>query len=405
MKRKIAIFTGNRAEYGLQVPILRAIDNHPNLDYFLIVSGAHLDPNFGETINEIKDDGFDIHASINLKAEGDDLISTANSIGLGIIKITEVINKFKPDIFLVYADRFETFAAAIASSQTNTITAHVEGGDITQGGALDDSVRHAITKLSHIHFSTNEQATKRILAMGEEKWRVHTVGYPGIDLINNNDFSNEKEIEKKLNIDIKKPIIVFTQHSVSNKYNLVEKQLKPAMDAMHKLSTESDVQCLLTYPNNDAGGEKIFEILKNYTLKNNNFNVYKSLGRRNYWGLLNLAKKPNTRVVCVGNSSSGIKETPAFGCPVVNIGTRQLGRLKGNNVIDVNYEELAIYNAIKKGLYDEGFRLSCRNSLNPYGLGDVGKKIVNVLSSIELNDNLLSKKMTILGEEKEGWYR
>ena len=405
MKRKIAVFTGNRAEYGLQVPILRAIDQHPNLDYFLIVSGAHLDPNFGETINEIKEDGFNIHASINLKTGGDDLISTSNSIGEGIIKITEVINKFKPDIFLVYADRFETFAAAIASSQTNTITAHVEGGDVTQGGALDDSVRHAITKLSHIHFSTNDQATKRILAMGEEKWRVHTVGYPGIDLINANDFSDDKAIEKKLNIDLLKPIIIFTQHSVSNKYNLVEKQLKPALDAIQKLSSKNEIQCLLTYPNNDAGGKKIFQILKNYASNNNNINVYQSLGRRNYWGLLNLAKKPNARVICVGNSSSGIKETPAFGCPVVNIGTRQLGRLKGNNVIDVDYEEMEIYNSIKKGLYDEDFRLVCRNCFNPYGIGDVGTKIVNVLSSVDLDDKLLTKKMTILGEEKEGWYR
>ena len=147
MKRKIAVFTGNRAEYGLQVPILKAIDQHPDLDYFLIVSGAHLDTNFGKTIEEIKDDGFKIGATINLKNGGKDLISTASSIGEGVVKITEVINKCKPDIFLVYADRFETFSAAIASSQTNTVTAHVEGGDITQGGALDDNVRHATMQL------------------------------------------------------------------------------------------------------------------------------------------------------------------------------------------------------------------------------------------------------------------
>ncbi len=402
MKRKIAVFTGNRAEYGLQVPILKEIDRHPNLDYFLIVSGAHLDKNFGQTIAEIKEDGFKIGETIELKTGGEDLISTSNSIGEGILKITEVINKHKPDIFLVYADRFETFAAAIASSQTNTATAHVEGGDITQGGALDDNVRHAITKLSHLHFSTNNEATNRILGMGEEKWRVHTVGYPGIDLININDFSAVDEIEKEFNLDISKPIIIFTQHSVSNKYNLVIDQLKPALDAIKTISDEGPVQSLLTYPNNDAGGKKIYEIIKSYASKN--IKIYKSLGRKNYWGLLNLSKNPNYRIVCVGNSSSGIKETPAFGCPVVNIGTRQLGRLKGKNVIDTGYNKKEIYKAIKKGLYDEKFRNICREVKNPYGIGNAGKKIVKVLASVNLNDKLLTKKMTLLGKKKDGFY-
>ena len=251
MKRKVAIFTGNRAEYGLQVPILKEIIKNKNLEYFLIVSGAHLDPSFGKTVNEIKEDGFKIHETINLNSGGENLISTANSIGKGVIEITKILGKYKPDIFIVYADRFETFAAAIASSQTNTVTAHIEGGDITQGGALDDSVRHAITKLSHLHFTTNEQARNRILAMGEEKWRVHTVGYPGIDLINASDFTSTTEIESKIQINIDKPIIIYTQHSVTNKYTMADQQLKPALKAISKLVAIRDIQCILTYPNND----------------------------------------------------------------------------------------------------------------------------------------------------------
>ena len=395
MKKKIAIFTGNRAEYGLQVPILKAIEKNPDLQYFLIVSGAHLDPDFGATIKEIKEDGFSIYKSINLDRSEDNLISTANAIGQGVIEITKIIEKLKPDIFLVYADRYETFAAAIASSQTNTVTAHVEGGDITQGGALDDNVRHAITKLSHIHFTTNAQATRIILAMGEEEWRVHTVGYPGIDLVNLKDFIKEENIKKEIDINIMQPIIIYTQHSVSNKYELAKNQLEPSLKAMERLVVNKNVQCILTYPNNDAGGKNIFLTLEKFAKQNKGINLYQSLGRKLYWGLLNLAKNPNNRIACVGNSSSGIKETPAFGCPVVNIGTRQLGRLKGDNVIDCDYKEMDIYNSINKCLFDDEFRKHCRECSNPYGLGDAGEKIADILSKTKINDKLLTKKMTI----------
>ncbi|PPR16743.1 MAG: GDP/UDP-N,N'-diacetylbacillosamine 2-epimerase (hydrolyzing) [Alphaproteobacteria bacterium MarineAlpha9_Bin3] len=405
MKKKIAIFTGNRAEYGLQIPLLRAISKDPNLDYCLIVSGAHLDPNYGSTIREIEEDGFVVHEAIDIKSGSANLLATSNSIGEGIIKITKIIEKVKPDIFVIYADRYETFAAAIASSQTNTVTAHIEGGDITEGGALDDSVRHAITKLSHIHFTTNQQASNRILAMGEEKWRVHTVGYPGIDLINAKEFFTPEEIVHKIQIDLKKPIIVFTQHSVSNKFNLAEKQLLSTLNAFDKLLSENDIQCILTYPNNDAGGDNIYSMLESYSLNKNNVTLHQSLGRKLYWGLLNLAKDPKYRIVCVGNSSSGIKETPAFGCTVVNIGTRQLGRLRADNVLDANYNVTEIYNAIYKCLYDDRFRDDCRKCINPYGIGNTGSKIVEVIKNININDKLLTKKMTNKGIYKNGWFQ
>jgi UDP-hydrolysing UDP-N-acetyl-D-glucosamine 2-epimerase len=405
LKKIIAIYTGNRAEYGLQIPLLRAISKEPSLDYYLIVSGAHLDSNYGLTIQEIKNDGFTVHEKINVKSGSANLIATSNSIGEGIIKITKIIEKVKPDIFVIYADRYETFAAAIASSQTNTVTAHIEGGDITEGGALDDSVRHAITKLSHIHFTTNEEASNRLLAMGEEEWRVHTVGYPGIDLINAKEYYAPEKIINEIPVDLNKPIIVFTQHSVSNKFKLVEKQLLPSLEAFDKLINENDVQCILTYPNNDAGGENIYSVLRKYSLNKKNVMLYQSLGRKLYWGLLNLAKDPKYRVACVGNSSSGIKESPAFGCAAVNIGSRQLGRLRANNVIDTDYDKNTIYTAVKKCLFNDEFRNICRTCNNPYGIGDTGKKIVEVIKSININDKLLTKKMTNKGIKKDGWYQ
>jgi UDP-hydrolysing UDP-N-acetyl-D-glucosamine 2-epimerase len=395
LKKRIAIFTGNRAEYGLQVPILRAISDHPGLEYYLIVSGAHLDPVFGLTVKEIENDGFTIHEKIDIGNGGTDLISTSEIIGNAIIKLTKVIKKCKPDIFLVYADRFESFAAAIASSQTNTITAHVEGGDVTEGGALDDNVRHAMTKLSHLHYVTNKDSYNRIKAMGEEDWRIELAGYPAIDLIENNEFISEGDICNHIDIDINKPILIFTQHSVTNKFQLVEKQLISSIEGIKKVSKERDIQCIFTYPNNDAGGIEIFETINAHAKNIKNSIVRESLGRRLYWGLLNLSKDPKKNIICIGNSSSGIKETATFNCPTINIGTRQNGRLRSTNIIDCDYNDGQIYMAIKKCLDDEIFKAICATSINPYGLGGAGERIASHLGKIELNDKLLTKKMTI----------
>ena len=395
LKKKIALFTGNRAEYGLQVPILRAISNHPDLEYYLIVSGAHLDPAFGSTVNEIQNDGFTIHEKIDIGNGGSDLVSTSEMIGNAIVKLTKVIKKYKPDIFLVYADRFESFAATIASSQTNTVTAHVEGGDVTEGGALDDNVRHAMTKLSHLHYVTNKDSYDRIKAMGEEEWRIQLAGYPALDLIENNEFISDEEISNHIDIDINKPILIFTQHSVTNKFQLVKEQLISSIEGIKQISHERDIQCIFTYPNNDAGGIEIFETINSHAKDIKNSIVRESLGRKLYWGLLNLSKDPKKNIICICNSSSGIKETATFNCPTINIGTRQNGRLRSTNIIDCDYDKDQIYIAIKRCLDDVAFKDICAASVNPYGLGGAGQKIAEHLSNIEFNDKLLTKKMTI----------
>ena len=403
-KRIIAVFTGNRAEYGLQFPILRAIDKHPDLDYKLLVSGAHLDPNFGSTLDEIDADGFRIDAEIKIEMDAGSLFSTAQAIGSGVIEISKVLDKIRPDIMLVYADRFEGFAAVIAATQMNIPTGHIEGGDLTEGGALDDSVRHAMTKLAHLHFTTNKQATNRILSMGEESWRVHTVGFPAIDLISEGRFASREEVIEKLELDISRPIVLFTQHSVSTEFDKASEQIVPSLEALKQLSLEG-IQSVLTYPNNDAGGQAIIEKLKSFALTNcENTQVKISLGRYLYHGILALARYPDTRIVCLGNSSSGLKETPAFGCPTVNIGSRQSGRLRGQNVLDTDYSSDGIYEQVKKALFDENFRELCREAKNPYWLGEAGPKIAEVLATIPLNQTLIRKRMTLKGETKDGWY-
>jgi UDP-hydrolysing UDP-N-acetyl-D-glucosamine 2-epimerase len=403
--RTIAIFTGNRAEYGLQYPILRAVDRHPALDYRLLVSGAHLDPNFGRTLDEIRADGFRIDAEVAIEMDATSLLATAQAIGSGILSISKVLADMRPDLMVVYADRFEGLAAVIASSQMNIPTAHVEGGDLTEGGALDDSVRHAMTKLSHLHFTTNIQATNRILALGEEPWRVHTVGFPAIDLIAEGRYAPAAEVRERLKLDLTRGVVLFTQHSVTTEFDQARDQVRPALDAIARLADEG-VQAILTYPNNDAGGKAIIDELTAFASRGlSNVQVHRSLGRHLYHGVLALAKDPELRVACVGNSSSGIKETPAFGCPTVNIGSRQEGRLRGGNVLDVGYESEAIAAAVRRCLCNEDFRDLCRRADNPYYLGDAGPKIAEVLATVPLDQHLLRKRMTLRGEAENGWFR
>ena len=404
-KRVVAVFTGNRAEYGLQFPILRAIDEHPDLEYRLLVSGAHLDANFGSTLNEIRNDGFRIDAEIKIEMDAASLFATAQAIGSGVLAISRVLDEMRPDIMVVYADRFEGFAAVIAATQMNIPTAHIEGGDLTEGGALDDSVRHAMTKLAHLHFTTNEQASNRILGMGEESWRVHTVGFPAIDLISEGKFATNVEITEQFGLDLSRPIVLFTQHSVSTEFEKASEQVGPSIEAIKRMADEG-IQTVLTYPNNDAGGQAIISELDVFeALDYKNTQVKRSLGRYFYHGILALARNPDIRITCLGNSSSGLKETPAFGCPTVNIGSRQEGRLRGENVLDAGYSSSEIYDQIQRSLFDDDFRELCREAKNPYWLGGAGLKIAEVLATTPLGQGLIRKRMTLKGEAKDGWFR
>jgi len=392
-KRTIAIFTGNRAEYGLLNPIIRAIADHPALEYRLLVSGAHLQKDFGRTLDEIERDGFHIAGEVSIEMDQDTLFATAQAIGTGILSLSRLLDVIKPDIFVVYADRYEAFSAAITGTQMNIPTTHIEGGDITEGGALDDSVRHAITKLAHLHFTTNRQAAERVLRLGEEPWRVFDVGLPVMDLIADGKFATPEELSGRYGIDTAKPVVIFTQHSVTTEFELAAEQVRPSFEAMKRLAADG-CQIVVTYPNNDAGGKCIIaEIAAQGLADCDGIQVHKSLGRYNYHGFLNLCGRAGTGV-CIGNSSSGIKETPVFGCPTVNIGSRQDGRLRSTNVIDTDYDATAIEKACRKALFENGFRHVCATCENPYGRGNVGRTIAETLATIELSPRLLQKKMT-----------
>ena len=391
-KLKVSIFTGNRAEFGLLSPIIKRISKSKNIDESVIITGSHLDKNYGFTSKEILSDGIKKIYKLKIKIRNNNLIEfTPLSISEIISKATSLLKKLKPDLFIIYADRYETFAAAIAATQMGIPTIHMEGGDITEGGTFDDNVRHAITKLSHLHITTNIKAKNRIIKMGEETWRVKNYGYPVIDLIRNNDYATPQELKNKLRISLNQPIVVFTLHPIPIEENDYVKNIKNCISALEKIS-KKDVCIIITNPNSDKGGDTILKYLKK--LKNKkNFKVNSSLGRYYYHGLFSLIKKIKLPVVCVGNSSSGIKETAVFGCPVVNIGKRQNGRLRGSNVIDVDYNINQIYNATFKSLFNKNYKKKCLKSKNHYGGGNTAEKVLNLIESFKFNkEKIIIKK-------------
>ncbi len=389
--RTIAVFTGNRAEYGLQYPILRAIAADARLEYALLVGGAHLEQDFGGTLAEIAGDGLRVHARIPIEPAA--LSSTALAIGAGMVGVSRVLTDLHPDFLLVYGDRFESFAALLAGTQMNIPTAHVEGGDYTEGGALDDSVRHAMTKLAHLHFTTNAQAAERVCRLGEEPWRVFNVGFPALDLVREGLYESPEKVAAVIGLDISRPVILFCQHSVTTESDQAAEQVQPSIDALARMAA-SGWQLVVTYPNNDAGGRRIVEQIEELGAKGlPGTHIIPSLGRSRFHGMLHLIGRVG-RGALVGNSSAGIKETPAFGCPTVNIGSRQQGRLRAGNVLDAPYDAEAIFSSVRRCVEDESFRRQCRTSVNPYGPGNAGPRIAEALATIPLDARLLRKRMT-----------
>ena len=387
--KTVAVFTGNRAEFGLQMPLLIELKNSKEFSLVLIVGASHVDPEFGLTIEEIEKNGFEVHYKIDFKHKIDKLSQNPKTIAEGISLISDVLEEITPDLFIVYADRYEGFAAVIASTQMGILTAHFEGGDITEGGTFDDSVRHAMTKLSHIHFTTNKLASSRIAQLGENPDHIFEVGLPEVDLIAQSQFTSKDEIITKYGLKERDKVIVFTQHpipidkdSIKNEFAEIEKSLVDL----------SDTKIICTYPNSDIGGKEIIQYLEAWDKNYNHINLYKSLGRDDFHGLLNLNNSSSISVCYLGNSSAGIKETPALKCPAIIIGDRQKGRLHSTNVLFTKASNKSISQAIEKVFNDLEFIDSYKNCLNPYGSGDMGKKTIKILSTLDIEKDMFKKK-------------
>src|SRR3989338_3882182 len=380
-KRTVLYISGTRADYGLVKANLLCIKNDPGLELEIAVTGMHLMAQFGKTINEIKKDGFKIHP-IEATYAKDSKASMATFAGKFMELLVGKIEKIKPDVILVLGDRAEMLVAAVVGAYASIPVAHIHGGDISS--TVDDIARHAITKLSHIHFPATKKSAERIVKMGEEKWRVYVVGTPGLDDMLSSRVISPKQIAKTYALDLSKPMLLVTHHPVTMSVNQAVNQMQQTMQAVFDLGFEA----IVVYPNADAGGRAMIKVIEKYR-KYPFIKIFKNIPRADYIGLLNVAS------LMIGNSSSGIIEAPSFGLPVVNIGTRQAGRERAKNIIDVDYKKEDIKKAIKKALFDKKFKQQVRYSKNPYiGTQMAGLKIAKVLGGITIDEKLLQKKLS-----------
>ena len=381
MKRKIAVITGTRADYGILYYILKEIEKHEALNLKLIVCGMHLCPEYGMTINEIEQDGFEIADKFETILASDTGVAMANSIGLSIISMSQCFDRIKPDLLLILGDRGEMLAAATTAIYMNIPVAHIHGGEVT--GTVDESVRHAITKLSHIHFPANEDSKQRILKLGEKEKNIFVVGAPGLDYIKKTQYISRKEMLNKFNLEDDK-IFLLTEHPVTTERDMVEWQIRETLDAVVELG----YQTIVSYPNSDNGGREIIRIIEEYRAKYLFLKVFRNLSQVEYLSFLDIAE------VMIGNSSSGIIEAPSFKLPVVNIGSRQDGRLRACNVIDIPYGRDSVIRGIKEAIYDESFKKQLKNCTNPYGDGNASGRISQILSEVNLDRELIQKRIT-----------
>jgi len=385
-KRKIAVITSRRGEYGEIRPVLEAIQVRDDLEYGMIVTSMHLEETYGYTVKEIEKHGHPIYGKIKCTASDDSGAGMAHEISLAIDGIVKICEKEKPDIIVVSTDLGVPLAGAITGALMNIPVAHVDAGEIS--GSVDESLRHATTRLSHILFATSKLGKERLLKMGEEPARVFLVGYPRLDHIIHKKLESKEELVKKMNLDPEKEIVIMTQHPVTTEPGESKHHVQKTIDAILELYEEDKgFQVVLIYPNADAGGRAIIEIVKKYE-NTKPFKIFNNLDTDTYLSLMKNAK------AMIGNSSSGIAEAPSFGLASVNVGTRQRGRERAENVIDVDYDKEEIKNGLKKALFDEEFRKKAKQSKNPYGDGDSGKKIADILATIKINQNLLQKRVT-----------
>jgi len=377
-KRKIIYITGTRADYGLMRTVLKAIDKNSNLELRLIVCGMHLLPEFGDTLKEIKKDKFKIAATIKSPSLGkNDGIAMARLLGETIIEMTKVFKRMKPDMILLEADRGEMLAGAIAAAHMNILIAHISGGDVS--GTIDDSIRHSITKFAHLHFPGTTMSCKRIVQMGEDPHQVFMVGTPGLEFIKNK--FNKNLIRKKFNINPDKPFLLVIQHSVTNEVREAGKQIKETMEALVRFGEPA----IIIYPNADAGGREVISVIKKYD-RYPFLRIFRNISRDSFLELLSIAD------VIVGNSSCAIVEAPSFNLPAVNIGTRQKGRERAGNVIDVGYSRHEILRGLKKAIFDKDLRRNAKLQFNPYKNVKTGLKIANILSTIRISSELFQKE-------------
>jgi GDP/UDP-N,N'-diacetylbacillosamine 2-epimerase (hydrolysing) len=377
--RRVCVVTGSRADYGLLRWVIQGIHDSRALELQLVVTGMHLSPEFGLTVNEILSDGFMISKRVESILSADSPVGIAKSIGLGVIGFADALSELGPDIVVVLGDRFEIWSAAIAALPLGIVVAHIHGGERTEG-AIDESIRHSLTKLSQVHFVATEEYRKRVAQLGEDPERIFTVGGLGVDALARIELLDKVTLETELGFTLGPRNIIVTFHPVTLEYRSADEQMRELFAA---LDTLGDTTIIFTMPNADAEGRKLKSMVEEYVSENENAHAFDSLGQRLYLSTLQYVD------AVVGNSSSGLLETPSFKKPTINIGERQAGRLKATSVIDCDATRDSIVSAISMALESE-FQSTLRNSVNPYGTPGASERVVAVLEDLHLE--LLTRK-------------
>lgn len=377
----IDVVTTSRADFGIYIPILRRFQQEPDVAFRLLVSGMHLAPQFGRTDRWIEAEGFRIDERIPILLADDNAQSTSMAMGLALIGFSTAYARSEADFILLLGDRFEMAAAALAAVPFRIPIVHLHGGELSLG-AIDDALRHMITKLSHIHFVSNERYAQRVVQLGEEPWRVVVSGAPSLDHLRSMSFPSRAELESILNFSLDPAPIVVTYHPATLSQLPVESQIQELLAAL----SEFDLPIIFTAANADPGGRLLSERIEQFCCLHPKALLVKSLGTHKYFGLLKHA------AVMVGNSSSGIVEAPSFSLPVVNIGPRQDGRIRGPNVIDTPEDRNLIRGAIRKALSAD-FRRSLLGIKNPYDTGLPASEIIlSSLKKFHADRRLLQKQ-------------
>ncbi|SEW23381.1 UDP-N-acetylglucosamine 2-epimerase [[Clostridium] fimetarium] len=365
--KKLCVVTGSRSEYGLLKPILKRIEQDKDLKLQIIATGMHLDYRCGLTYKEIENDAFHINEKIEMNLASDTAVGICKSMAIGMISLAEAYDRLKPDIIILLGDRYEIFAAASAAMISKIPIAHIHGGEITQG-SYDDCMRHAISKMSYLHFTSTKEYRKRVIQLGEQPDRVYEVGALGIENIKEMTLLTQQELEETLNIQIKMPLALVTFHAATLEGNTAIMQFKPLLDALDYFT---ELSVIFTKSNTDTGGNIINELINQYTIKNSKKSVaFTSLGSLRYLSIMSHSS------VVIGNSSSGIIEAPFLKVPTVDIGDRQKGRVKSSSVISSNNSVQDIIEAIEKAL---NYKADKKEIVTSYENEDTSYRIISAI--------------------------
>ncbi len=381
-KRRIGVVTTSRADYSHLYWPLRELAAHPGVDLGVLALGPHLSPEFGNTLQAIERDSFPIKARIECLLSSDTDTGMAKTIGIAILTLADALTAWRPDLLLLIADRYEMMAPACTALALRIPMAHIEGGEVSQG-AIDDHVRNALTKLAHVHFTSTETARRRVIAMGEEPWRVHRAGAPSLDHLRRSTLLDRTALEARLSLSLTAPTLLAAWHPVT-----ILQNTNAEADAFFAALAQVPGQLLFVYPNADAGSHALIERTQALAATRPQTHIHVNLDAVTYWSLLGQVD------AIVGNSSSGIMEAASFALPAVNIGMRQQGRERARNTIDAPPETSSILAAIDRAL-SPGFRAGLRGMANPYGDGTAATTIANVLATVPLQGLLIKQPVPI----------